>query len=114
MTGIDEISRTLGAQEANLKNLGRTFDKHCADDDARHRENIEAMGDISNELRNISDLLKPVVDSVAFMRPIVDGYQASRLKTMGALSLASSLLIGVGWLVTSVAGAVVKWVAGHF
>ena len=33
---LDEISRVIGQQEANLAGLNRTFDQHVIDDDRRH------------------------------------------------------------------------------
>lgn len=113
MNKLDEISRVIGAQEANLANLTRTFEQHCNDDDMRHRENIQAMNGIADQVRTLNDTLLPVVESVKFMRPIVDGYQASKWKAAGALSLASTMVVGVGWLLTSVAGKLLEWIVAH-
>lgn len=113
MNKLDEISRVIGAQEANLGNLTRTFEQHCNDDDLRHRENIAAMDGIAHQVRKLNDTLLPVVQSVAIMRPIVDSYQASKWKAAGALSLASTMLVGVGWLVTSIAGKAIEWIVTH-
>lgn len=110
---LDEISRVIGQQEANLAGLNRTFDQHCADDDRRHQENIDALRSINGHVAKLNETLAPLVKSVAFMRPIVEGYQVSRWKAAGALSLASAILVGLGWVVTSIAGEFVKWIVAH-
>jgi hypothetical protein len=82
---LSEISRVIGGLEKAVGGLEKTMTQHCIDDDRRHEENITA-------LRTMSAILTPLAQTVADMKPIVQSYQASRLKMIGALGLAATLL----------------------
>ena len=113
MGKLDEISVAIGGLQSDTANLSETFQQHCRDDDRRHDENISTLRGIQDEMRKLHDVLKPVAERVATMSPIVDGFQISRLKIAGGLSVVVFILMGVGWLVASIAGEVIKWVAAH-
>lgn len=113
MTGkLDEISVSIGEQRSDLRALNQTFTQHCCDDDRRHNENLTALRAINDNIAKLNEQIRPLAASVERMQPIVDDSQASRMKMAGALSLASAILVGLGWLVTSFAGELVKWVIG--
>lgn len=105
-TKIEQIFDRLGGTEANLRNLGRNFDRHCVDDDRRHEENKESLRKIEQAIDNLTDVVKPLAAGFASMKLVVDGVQITRWKFAGALGLASVLLAGFGWLLTSVIGKV--------
>lgn len=105
---LREQSGQLGAQEANLKNLGRNFDRHCADDDQRHTENVAELRSIGKTLRELHDLFQPVAGAVAVMKPVVDGYQVTRTKFIGGLFVVGLVVSAVGWIITSILGKLVE------
>ena len=113
MGKLDEISVAIGGLQSDTANLGETFQQHCLDDDRRHAENITTLRGIQDEMRKLNDVLRPIADKVAVMGPIVDGFQISRLKIAGGLSVVVFILMGLGWLVASIAGEVIKWIAAH-
>jgi len=113
MTGdIHEISRALGDLEASVRGLkeaqargNELFDQHCKDDDERHQENIAEMRGIRNEITALRQVIEPLAASVAVMRPIVDGYQVTRLRIAMLASIGFGILVVVGWIFE----AGVKW-----
>jgi hypothetical protein len=105
MTGIDEISRSIGGLEANYKTLQRTFDQHCQSNEAQHRE-------ICQKVDHITEVLAPLSEAVKVMKPIVDSYQTTRLKFAGALGIVLLLLGFVGWFTGQVIIGAIKWMFG--
>jgi hypothetical protein len=98
----------LGSQESNLKNLGRNFDRHCTEDDERHTENIAEMRSMRQAVEKLTALVQPLADTVALMKPIVDGYQTTKLKFVGGLMVVGLIVSAVGWLITSVVGKIIE------
>jgi hypothetical protein len=113
MTGeLHEISRAIGALESGVESLRESqargnelFDQHCKDDDERHLENIAEMRGIRSEITALRQVIEPLASSVAAMRPIVDGYQATRLRIATLASVGFAILVVVGWIFE----AGVKW-----
>lgn len=115
MTGqLDELSRVIGQQEANLANLNKTFGQHCLDDDRRHGENITTMREMQTTLGDLMTQVKSIAERVSVMSPIVEGVQISKWKLNGAIALASALLTGVGYLLLTGIEAVIKAALTHF
>jgi len=111
---LDAISEAIGALRASARSLEATLARHCADDDARHRENIAALGANNAAIGALTATLAPLVQTVASMKPIVDSYQTTRLKFTGAIGVVAVLLGMVGWLVEKVIGEAVRWMfQGH-
>ena len=102
---LDEISVAIGAQGAEISGLKQSFDRHCDDDDRRHRENLQVLKAIEQKLGALNDVLQPVVASVTFMRPIVDGYVLTRSKLAAWASIGLGVIALLGWAVE----ALVKW-----
>ena len=111
---LDEISVKIGEQGAGIRTLADTFKQHCIDDDRRHEENKAELRRLTEQLTKLNECLAPLVGRVAAMGVIVDGYQISRWKRAGALGFAWALLVGVGWLIATFAGELVKWLASHW
>lgn len=111
---LDEISEKIGAQGAQLVGLNKSFDRHCDDDDRRHEENIAQLRSIAKELATIAEAVKPVIATVAAMKPIVDGYQVSRWKLAGAISLAGFILAGIGWVLSLAIARGIDWLFSAF
>jgi hypothetical protein len=113
MTGdIHEISRALGDLEASVRGLKETqargnelFDQHCKDDDERHQENMVEMRGIRSEITALRQVIEPLASSVAAMRPVVEGYEATRLRIATLASVGFGILVVVGWIFESG----VKW-----
>lgn len=109
---VDEISRIIGQQEATLAGLKESFDRHCDDDDRRHLENLGELKCMNMQLAENNATLKSLCEAFAIMKPVVDGYQITRWKIVGALSLASIILAGLGYgiwqLVTKFAGVIIS------
>jgi hypothetical protein len=51
----------------------------------------------------------PLAETVKIMKPIVDSYQITKWKIVGAISLASVLLAVLGWMLSQVAGKALAW-----
>lgn len=106
---LDEISRVIGQQEANVAGLKESFDRHCSDDDRRHSENKQVLQEIASELRNLNDCVKPLAQTVGIMKPIVDGYQVTRWKAIGFIAAASVFLGFLGWALSLIVGKALAW-----
>ena len=113
MSQLDEISRAIGGLEANFKSLGRSFDHHCTDDDRRHSENIEALRECNKAITELTTALRPIADTVAAMKPIVESYATSRLKFAGAMGVVLVLLGTVTWFAEQVISNGIKWFFGQ-
>jgi len=111
---LDEISLAIGAQGAEIAGLKQSFDRHCDDDDRRHRENIEVLKAIENRLGDLSRVLEPVVASVAIMRPIVDGYQVTRSKLAAWASIGLAVIALLGWIVEAAVKLAATWALSHW
>lgn len=110
---LDQVSEAIGALRASMRAVGDSLDRHCDDDDRRHRENIEALRENNRAIAELSGVLTPLAKTVAGMQPIVASYQTSRLKLTGALGLALVLLGGVTWLAEQVIINGIKWFFGQ-
>lgn len=106
---LDEISRVIGQQEQATRGLSESFDRHCDDDDRRHNENLRALKDIAGELRKLSDCVRPLASTVAIMKPVVDGYQVTRWKAIGAIAAVSVFFAVIGWAMSLIVGKAFAW-----
>jgi hypothetical protein len=106
---LDEISRVIGQQEANVAALTKTFDQHCTDDDRRHEENLTTLRAISSELKTLNEAVTPLARTVAVMKPIVDSYQITRWKMAGAFAVVSMIMWAIGSLILTLAGKAIAW-----
>lgn len=115
MTGgvKNNISFVLGQLDASVEDLGRSFEKHCADDDRRHDENLGTLRQLNATLGELRDIVRPLAEAVEKMRPIVDSVQISRWKIAGGVTVASFFLAGLGWLLSFVSAKAFAWLAGH-
>jgi hypothetical protein len=113
MTGeLHEISRAIGSLQSSVINLEKAqergnelFDQHCKDDEQRHQENIGEIRGVRVEIAALRQAIEPLAASVAVMRPIVDGYQATRLRIATLASIGLGIIVVLGWIVE----AAVKW-----
>lgn len=95
---IDEMSHAIGGLRSDVKTLFRKVEDSQREADKRHRENTE-------RLDGIERTLAPLAKTVESMQPIVEGYQVTRWKAIGGLSV----LVFLGWLVSLVAGKLFTW-----
>lgn len=103
-----QIAGAVAKQEANLENLGNNFDKHCADDEKRHAENLATLREIRDNLATLASIVTPLASAVGTMKPIVDGYQVTKMKFAGALLVGGFLVTAIGWIVSSIVGEAMK------
>lgn len=134
---LAEAGRERGEVVANLRNLGRNFDRHCDDDERRHKENLGAFKDVSGAFKEVNVSLGGLRDSierlsarlnstdanlettddkVAAIKPIVDGYQLTKARLIG-VGLTLSLVVSAGgWILVEVGklalGTLVKKIGG--
>lgn len=101
MTRIDEFSRVLGSIETSQQSLEKKLDEHCDDDERRHRENITAI-------RDLTDSVRPVVETVKRITPLVDAQQRTWLQIGGAVTTVSGLLAFVAYVLSMLGGAILK------
>jgi hypothetical protein len=105
---LDAISFTLGRNTEGLTNLNRLFEQHYTDDDRRHAENVAALRANTDAVGKLAGMLQPIAESVAFMRPIVDGYVVTRGKLALLASIGFGIVVAIGWVLE----AGLKWVIG--
>jgi uncharacterized membrane protein YccC len=118
MTGkLDDISFKMGQQAEGIEGLKESFDRHCVDDDRRdvenirrHNENIKAIRELGDGMRLLSEVLKPLADSVAFMRPIVDRLQITKSKLAVVVALGFAIVSLIGWIGFSVVAKAIAFV----
>jgi hypothetical protein len=96
---LDEISEAIGGLRASTAGLERAFSEHCRDDDRRHEENIAVQREANESIRKLTEVVTPLANAVGAMKPIVDQYQASRFKLVGAASVIMMLFGFIGWLI---------------
>jgi hypothetical protein len=101
MTRIDEFSRVLGSIETSQKSLENKLDEHCDDDERRHQENITAIRDLTESVR-------PVVETVKRITPLVDAQQKTWLQIGGAVTTVSGLLAFVAYVMSLAGSAILK------
>lgn len=105
---LAEQSGQHGQHVANLSNLGRNFDRHCVEDDERHKENVAEMRATRVAIETLTAVVKPLADTVAVMKPVVDGYQVTRWKLAGGLAVISVVIGAGGWFIATVITEAVK------
>lgn len=103
---LDDISVAIGRLSANVENLSVDLSESRKTQDREHQENKKKLESIVSD---VADLKR----SVTVMQPIVDGYQVTRWKIAGAISLASALLIGLGFFVLKIGEAMFAWLLSH-
>jgi len=104
-TESHEISRAIGALEASVALLTKLFDRHCDDDEARHKENQAVAKETIKEITALRLALQPLAASIGVMRPIVDSFQLTRSKMAAWASIGLTAIALVGWAIE----AIVKW-----
>jgi hypothetical protein len=113
MTGkLDEISQAIGGLQATTDGLAKQLDVHCVDDRHRHEDNLQTLREINEQIREVNEsvrALQPLAETVALMKPIVDGYEISRWKLTGALGLGVAILTVIGWLIEGLIGRAAGW-----
>ena len=107
---LDEISFTLGCNTEGLTNLNKVFEQHCIDDDRRHGENVALLRANTEAIGKLAATLQPIAESVAFMRPIVDGYVVTRGKLALLASIGFGIVVAVGWILEAGAKWLIAWV----
>jgi hypothetical protein len=100
---LDEISASIGGLKAQMQRLTELFDRHCVDDDARHKEN-------TGTLREIKEALQPLLRTVASMEPIVKAAAIAQSRRAWALGLALGALGLVAWLVEQAIAVAIGWI----
>lgn len=85
---LDEISASIGALQATTAALEKLLDRHCADDERRHVENVST-------LREIKETLKPLA--------------ISHWKRAGAIGLGLTLVGVIAWLLEQAIGVAAAW-----
>lgn len=111
---FDEISYKLGQAASGLTDLRKAFETHCADDDRRHSENLAALRANTAAIDRLARAMEPIAASVAFMRPIVDSYQVTRIRLAAYAAVAMCVLGLVGWAVQMAVNFAIAWAAGHW
>lgn len=103
MTGkLDEISYSIGKLSAAVDGVAKTIDENRHIADARHTDN-------KSRLDAIERTLNPLQATVEKITPIVEGIQITRWKFIGAMTVGSLFLAGIGWAITLLAGKITSW-----
>lgn len=105
---IDDISYKLGRSAEGLENLNKMFEQHCDDDDRRHRENVGLIKANTEAIDNLSNAMRGINDSIAFMRPVVDGYVMTKSRLALLALIGTGIMIAIGWILE----AALKWAIG--
>jgi hypothetical protein len=110
---LDQISEAIGGLKATTEGLTAQFDRHCNDDDRRHRENVETLDGIKTQITELKETIAPLARTVTAMEPIVAGYAISQWKKAGAFGLAIVLLSVFGWAAQLLFGKALAWALAH-
>lgn len=98
MTGqIDHLSEAIGNLRADVRNLMRSLDMDRNTANERHEDN-------TSRLQSIEKVLGPLETTVAELKPIVQRYEVTRWKVIGAVTA----LGGIGYLLIDI---VLKYVS---
>lgn len=111
--GLDEISRLMGGMETQLKVMNERQQEDRKLHEVRHRENTQNLELISGRVENLERTVSPLATTVEKMQPIVESVLVSRWKLAGALSLAGTLIAGIGWLVVTFIDKLGGWFLAH-
>jgi hypothetical protein len=104
---LDEISRTIGAIEATVRDLKRRADEDRRLRDRWHSENRAAIAALGQKLDQHAD-------TVAALRPAVAALELSRSKIAALASIGFAGVVIFGWIVEGAVKWTVGWILSHF
>jgi hypothetical protein len=104
---LDEISRTIGAIEATVRDLKRRADEDRRLRDRWHSENRAAIAALAQKLDQHAD-------TVATLRPAVAALELSRSKLAAWASIGFAGVVVFGWFVEGAVKWVAGWILSHF
>jgi len=103
---LDNLSRTIGRLEEQIKTLFKRIDALEETSTREHR----VVHDI---VEATSDAIRTLTAKVDEMKPLTDDYREKRAERRGAAKLAYTLYAVVGGLIGSVATWVMQYLSGH-
>jgi hypothetical protein len=110
---LHEISRVIGNMEAELRGLNRHAEEDRRVAYSRHKENSMKLEKIEGRVGSIETQIGPLTTAVDAMKPIVDGYVATRWKIIGGLAVLASILSLIGWAIATAAGKLIGAIFTH-
>jgi hypothetical protein len=122
------VSEAIGQLRAGVAGVRDTLDRHCIDDDRRHKENLDelhhirevnalrhheniaALGEMRRSIDKLTDgLVKPLAETVKAIQPVVTRLDRWSLKIGTAIALAASLLAVLGWVIEQGVANLLHW-----
>lgn len=100
-----DIRNLKEAMESSESNLAQSIQENRKIANERHQENRERL----DALETAALRTQATIMAVDAMKPIVDGFQQSKLKMAGAVSVVSMLFMFMGYAISAVLGSAFQW-----